>query len=161
MSSSSSSSTPSPSSGSTGSSAGGSTGGTSLTPYLLAGASLIGYYVLKNVFSPKVPLDQAKIDLTQKLAVSSSVFVASKSYCPYCTSAKKLLQQKGVKNIKVIELDDMADGSSVQDALYEITGQRTVPNIFIGGKHVGGNSELQVLERQGKLTEMLELADAL
>ena len=39
--------------------------------------------------------------------------------------------------------DSVEDGAALQDALEEITGQRSVPNIFIGQKHIGGNSELQ------------------
>lgn len=42
----------------------------------------------------------------------------------------------------------MEEGSEVQDALTKITGQRTVPNIFINGKHIGGNSDLQALGKE-------------
>lgn len=51
------------------------------------------------------------------------------------------------------------DGSALQDALQEITGQRTVPNIFIKQKHIGGNSDLQGLKAQ--LPQMLKDAGAL
>lgn len=51
------------------------------------------------------------------------------------------------------------DGSALQDALQEITGQRTVPNIFIKQKHIGGNSDLQSLKAQ--LPQMLKEAGAL
>mmetsp|Transcript_42940 Transcript_42940/g.103815 ORF Transcript_42940/g.103815 Transcript_42940/m.103815 type:complete len:87 (+) Transcript_42940:638-898(+) len=51
-------------------------------------------------------------------------------------------------NIHVIELDEMndpSDGSTIQQYLAQKTGQRTVPNIFINSKHVGGNSDLQAI----------------
>ena len=83
------------------------------------------------------------------------VLVFSKSYCPYCAKSKALLQQKNV-DFTVIELDEEADGDKMQNALKEISGQKTVPNIFIGGEHVGGNSDLQEAEANGKLDEMLK-----
>lgn len=96
----------------------------------------------------------------QKYIDSDVVFVASKSYCPYCAKAKALLSSYDVVHINIIELDEMNDGKELQDALYEITGQRTVPNIFIGGKHIGGNSDLQALNSQGKLKGILTDAGA-
>jgi glutaredoxin 3 len=56
---------------------------------------------------------------------------------------------------KIIELDTMDNGSEVQAALLEISGQRTVPNVFIKGKHLGGNDDSQAAARSGKLQEML------
>lgn len=50
------------------------------------------------------------------------------------------------------------DGAALQDALEQITGQRSVPNIFIGKKHIGGNSELQA--KKGSLDQMLQAAGA-
>jgi len=49
----------------------------------------------------------------------------------------------------------MEDGHLIQMELLTQTGQRTVPNVFIGGKHIGGNSDLQELHQQGRLTSML------
>ncbi|KAF2249010.1 glutaredoxin [Trematosphaeria pertusa] len=74
------------------------------------------------------------------------VAVFSKSYCPYCQQAKQLLSQSGAK-FYAIELDQVDDGSEIQSTLADITGQRTVPNIFIGKKHIGGNSDLQAKRR--------------
>ena len=59
----------------------------------------------------------------------------------------------------VHELDKMQDGSARQAALQEISGQRTVPNIFIGGKHLGGNSDLCDGMRDGSLADLLEEAE--
>lgn len=49
----------------------------------------------------------------------------------------------------------IADGAEIQDTLEQMTGQRTVPNIFINGQHIGGNSEFQALYKEGKLKELL------
>ncbi len=51
-----------------------------------------------------------------------------------------------------------ADGAALQDALEEITGQRSVPNIFIGQNHIGGNSDLQA--KKGELDSLLQEAGA-
>ncbi|CAG7927962.1 unnamed protein product [Penicillium olsonii] len=94
----------------------------------------------------------------QNLINDNAVVVFSKSYCPYCHSSKKLLRDLNAK-YTVLELDQDDEGSAIQTALAEITGQRTVPNIFINQKHIeGGNSGLQ-----GKtdLKELLEAAGAL
>ncbi|KAF1793198.1 Zinc finger, RING-type, conserved site [Phytophthora cactorum] len=71
---------------------------------------------------------------------STPVVVYSKSYCPYCAKTKTLLTQLGAK-YDVVELDQIAGGSEQQDALEQITGQSTVPNVFVGGKSIGGNSD--------------------
>lgn len=89
---------------------------------------------------------------------SFAAAVFSKSYCPYCTSTKKLLNETGAKYY-AIELDQVDDGSDIQAALQEISGQRTVPNVFIGKKHIGGNSDLQA--KKGELKSLLTAAGAL
>eukprot|EP00956_Cyclotella_meneghiniana_P020416 scaffold36060_cov68-Cyclotella_meneghiniana.AAC.5 len=57
---------------------------------------------------------------------------------------------------KIIELDIMDNGNAVQTALLDITGQRSVPNVFIKGKHLGGNDDTQAAAKSGKLKKMLE-----
>jgi glutaredoxin 3 len=84
------------------------------------------------------------------------VVVFSKAYCPYCTSAKKLLQSTTPPNdIIIYELDQMPNGSKIQQALYGRTGQSTVPNIFVHRQHVGGNDDVQRLYRSGELNKLL------
>jgi glutaredoxin 3 len=70
--------------------------------------------------------------------------------CPYCRSAKDLLRSKKVdfKEIDVSDDDDF-------DALVKRTGFKTVPQIFIGDKMIGGFNELAALDREGKLDAML------
>jgi glutaredoxin 3 len=59
--------------------------------------------------------------------------------------------------VEWIDLDDLPakDGPMIQKELQDVTGQRTVPNVFIGQEHVGGNSDLQQLHAVGKLEGML------
>ncbi|KAJ5477078.1 Glutaredoxin [Penicillium diatomitis] len=93
----------------------------------------------------------------QSLINENAVIVFSKSYCPYCKSSKDLLNKIGAK-YKLLELDELEDGADIQRALEEISNQRTVPNIFIKQKHIGGNSDLQAIA--SKLPEMLKDAGA-
>ncbi|CAG7949660.1 unnamed protein product [Penicillium nalgiovense] len=78
----------------------------------------------------------------QSLINDNAVVVFSKSYCPYCDSSKKLLDGLNAK-YTTLELDLEEEGAAIQSALAEISSQRTVPNIFINKKHIGGNSDLQ------------------
>lgn len=72
--------------------------------------------------------------------------------CPYCIRAKALLQQRGVSQIEEIRLDL----NPVERAtMIELTGRRTVPQIFIGGTHVGGCDDLVELDQRGGLLPML------
>ncbi|ORX88045.1 glutaredoxin [Basidiobolus meristosporus CBS 931.73] len=80
--------------------------------------------------------------------------VFSKSYCPYCKRAKDLLS-KVFPNYTAIELDQLPDGSEIQAALLELSGQRTVPNIYIKGKHLGGCDDLLKAHSSGKLEQLL------
>ena len=50
----------------------------------------------------------------------------------------------------------MKNGSEIQNALFHLTNQKTVPNVFIKGKHVGGNDDTFNLDKSGKLKEMLK-----
>ncbi|TYK03120.1 glutaredoxin-C6 [Cucumis melo var. makuwa] len=77
------------------------------------------------------------LEKAKEIVASNPVTVFSKSYCPFCVQVKRLLTKLGV-SFKAIELDTESDGREVQAALAQFTGQRTVPNVFIGGKHIGG-----------------------
>lgn len=73
--------------------------------------------------------------------------------CPYCTRAEQLLQRKGVQEIEKIRVDLHPE---LRVAMMEKTGRRTVPQIYIGGEHVGGYDDLAALERAGGLDRLLE-----
>ncbi|KAJ7974600.1 Glutaredoxin family protein [Quillaja saponaria] len=95
----------------------------------------------------------------KELVSSNGVVVFSKTYCPFCVNVKQLLTQLGA-TFKAIELDKESDGSEIQSALAEWTGQRTVPNVFIGGNHIGGCDTTTALHKEGKLVPLLTAAGA-
>jgi glutaredoxin len=65
---------------------------------------------------------------------------------------------EGDLSFKVVELDELPqnDGKIIQGELYEVTGQRTVPNVFIRGMHIGGNSDVQALLHREELATMID-----
>ena len=73
--------------------------------------------------------------------------------CPYCVQAKRLLQQRGVAAIEEIRVDANPDE---RIKMMEITGRRTVPQIFIGSTHVGGCDDLMALDAKGGLVPLLQ-----
>ncbi|KAL8899893.1 MAG: hypothetical protein Q9207_005964 [Kuettlingeria erythrocarpa] len=93
----------------------------------------------------------------QSIIDENAVAVFSKSYCPYCRASKELLSELSAKYY-VIEMDQVDDGAEIQNALQDISGQRTVPNIYIAQKHIGGNSDLQA--KKGELPTLLRDAGA-
>ena len=97
------------------------------------------------------------MDFAKAEIANNKIVVFSKSYCPFCKKTKALLEDKEV-DFKVYELNQMDDGAEIQDALAEISGQKTVPNVFINGKHIGGNSDMQDADASGKLDELLAAA---
>jgi len=75
--------------------------------------------------------------------------------CPYCLRAKALLKQRGVAEIEEIRIDlDPVQ----REHMVNLTGRRTVPQIFIGETHVGGCDELVALDQRGALMPMLGIA---
>ncbi|MDP1740234.1 MAG: glutaredoxin 3 [Polaromonas sp.] len=72
--------------------------------------------------------------------------------CPYCLQAKQLLKQRGVTEIEEIRVDTQPDA---RQTMMEITGRRTVPQIFIGQTHVGGCDDLMALDGKGGLLPLL------
>ena len=72
--------------------------------------------------------------------------------CPYCIRTKQILKAKGVEQIEEIRVDVKPDE---RIRMMEITGQRTVPQIFIGATHVGGHDDLVALDRRGDLMPLL------
>jgi glutaredoxin 3 len=73
--------------------------------------------------------------------------------CPFCVRAKQLLQAKGVAHIEEVRVDLNPDE---RVKMMEITGRRSVPQIFIGDTHVGGCDDLMALDSQGGLMPLLQ-----
>ena len=81
------------------------------------------------------------------------VTMYSTQVCPYCVMAEKLLQKKGVHQLQKILIDVDA---LQRDEMMSRTGRRTVPQIFIGERHVGGYDDLVALDRAGELDDLLK-----
>ncbi|XP_036998796.2 glutaredoxin 2 [Artibeus jamaicensis] len=90
----------------------------------------------------------------QETISDNCVVIFSKTSCSYCTMAKKLFQDMNV-NYKVVELDMLEYGSQFQDALYKMTGERTVPRIFVNGTFIGGATDTHRLHQEGKLLPLV------
>lgn len=85
--------------------------------------------------------------------------VFSKPTCQYCKMAKEVLDGTGV-DYTVEEIESREDCDKLQDIFKLLTGARTVPRVFVGGKCIGGGSETYSLHNQGKLVPMLKEAGA-
>ena len=75
--------------------------------------------------------------------------------CPYCIRAKQILKSKGVELIDEVRVDQQPEARM---AMMEMTGRRTVPQIFIGDTHVGGCDDLVALDGRGGLLPLLNAA---
>ncbi len=72
--------------------------------------------------------------------------------CPYCRSAERLLERKGVQDVERVRVDLEA---ARRAEMMQKSGRRTVPQIWIGGRHVGGCDDLYALEEAGELDRLL------
>jgi len=81
-----------------------------------------------------------------------TVKMYTSSYCPYCSRAKQLLLARGVDEIEEIHVDSEPEQRM---KMMQITGRRTVPQIFIGETHVGGCDDLIALDNRGALQPLL------
>ncbi|SCU96479.1 LADA_0H01156g1_1 [Lachancea dasiensis] len=117
------------------------------------------YFIRRFFGSFSAMASPETVQKVQGYIKDNKIFVASKTYCPYCQATIKLLfedKKLSEEQVFLLQLDTMKEGGEIQDALQEITGQRSVPNIFIGGSHIGGNSDIQALESSGKLDPLLK-----
>lgn len=85
------------------------------------------------------------------VAQQKKITVYTTTYCPYCVRAKMTLKRNGLDFEEV-------DASDKREWLMEKSGQRTVPQIWIGETHVGGCDDLYALEESGKLDDLLHAA---
>ena len=85
----------------------------------------------------------------------SPVTIYTKTWCPYCIAAKDLLDQKGIAftEIEISGKPDLRD-----EMLRKANGRSTVPQVFIGSRHVGGCDDLYALDRKGELDKLLAAA---
>jgi glutaredoxin 3 len=80
-----------------------------------------------------------------------SIEVYVTDWCPYCAMAKRLLAAKGQEWTEI----DVEAEPARRAEMIERSGRRTVPQIFVGGRHVGGFDDLEALERAGRLDALL------
>ena len=83
------------------------------------------------------------------------VLVYARPFCPYCVAAKALLKEKGVTFREI----DITGDDEQRDQMISRSGRTTVPQIFIGERHVGGYDELAALDDQGELDALLGLQE--
>ena len=83
--------------------------------------------------------------------MSASVLMYTTAVCPYCIRAKQLLKSRGVNEIEEVRID--LDPQR-RDEMMQKTQRRTVPQIFIGERHVGGFDDLYAIDKSGELDKL-------
>ena len=81
-----------------------------------------------------------------------TVTIYTTAVCPYCVRAKQLLQKRGVTQLHEVRVDK---NPAEKALMMERTGRRTVPQIYIGHKHIGGCEDLMALDQAGDLLPLL------
>ena len=84
----------------------------------------------------------------------ATIEIYTQPWCPYCSRALNLLQAKGVAFREI----EAPHGTAQRAEAVERSGRTSMPQIFIGGRHVGGCDELMALDRVGKLDPLLAAA---
>ncbi len=84
--------------------------------------------------------------------MKKGITIYTREVCPYCVRAKALLQKKGAVFTEI----KITDEKTMNEMIQKSGGRRTVPQIFLADKHVGGCDDLYLLEASGKLDEMLK-----
>jgi len=88
------------------------------------------------------------------LNAEHGVVIYSKSWCPFCSEAKGIFDRLETEYF-ALELDEIDEGPDVQDALADITGIRTVPQVFVGGKLIGGCDDTRASLSAGELQKLV------
>lgn len=85
------------------------------------------------------------------MSIAAKVVVYTTDYCPYCVRALKLLRSKGAEPVEI----DVSSDAERRRWLVEVTGQRTVPQVFINDRPLGGFTDIAELDRKGELDKLL------
>jgi len=96
------------------------------------------------------PIDKPVPELIEDYISQNKVMVFSKTTCPFCAKIKDMLNGEGIE-FTALELNEIPNGTEIQQALMEKSGQRTVPNVYINGEHIGGCDDTLKLQSEGKL----------
>ncbi|KAK3037602.1 hypothetical protein RJ639_031908 [Escallonia herrerae] len=120
------------------------------------------FLILFTIATAATPLQaeaSSAVAFVKKTISSHSIVIFSKSYCPYCRKAKAVFKELE-KAPHVVELDERDDGWNIQDALAEVVGRRTVPQVFVDGKHIGGSDDTVEAYESGELAKLLGVQEA-
>lgn len=117
--------------------------------YLISGLAVIGLIVFFYRLSLEVKTPDKELGTHCK---DLSVVMFMSPYCKYCTMAKSILNSYGI-DYRLINVQDNAES---REKMQKITGQSSVPQIFIEGKHIGGYSQLKELDDDGRLKKFLK-----
>jgi len=103
------------------------------------------------------------IDAINQKIKEKPVYIISKEYCPFCVKAKDALKGYNIKQecIEIMEIENNPNMNEIQDYMKQITGGRSVPRVFIGGKFIGGGDETMTAHKSGNLQKMLTDAGAI
>mmetsp|Transcript_62298 Transcript_62298/g.179179 ORF Transcript_62298/g.179179 Transcript_62298/m.179179 type:complete len:116 (-) Transcript_62298:134-481(-) len=107
--------------------------------------------------------EQAKKFIESNVA-DHQVVVFAKSWCPHCAKTKELLKKPEFENIsiKIYDLDEMPEGTpsgpALQFMLNEMTGQKSVPSVWVNGEFIGGNDVTQEKFQKGELQSALSIS---
>lgn len=93
--------------------------------------------------------------LVEDMLKENKVVVFSATYCPYCVKAKDAIASVG-EEPKVVELDEHPDGRAIHQVVVQMTGQRTVPVVFVGGQNIGGGDDTARMAASGELRRRLD-----
>jgi len=111
---------------------------------------------LKNgAVAPKQP--EEFTHMVTKLIEENPILLFTKTYCPYSKKLKKMFDEHLTKDeYHAFDIDKMKYGKGIHEAVTELTGRHSVPNVFIGGVNTGGDEETEALAASGELKKMLD-----
>jgi len=132
-----------------------------IQPYLIKFWNPWGSKSIKEIGEPPagVDKDNAEFNYIKEKVTSHPVYMFSKTTCSFCKMAKDVLDGTNFE-YTVEEIDGTSNMGPLQDMFQKVTGERTVPRVFVGGKCVGGGSDVFTLHNQGKLLPMMTEAGA-
>ncbi|KAL4571233.1 hypothetical protein LXL04_017986 [Taraxacum kok-saghyz] len=121
-------------------------------PFIFTILLTIGAFYMSNA-------EASSADFVKKTVSSHPIVIFSKSYCPYCKRAKGIFNELNQKPY-VVELDQREDGANIQNAMGEFVGKRTVPQVFVNGKHLGGSDDTMEAYESGELAKLLGISSS-
>lgn len=114
---------------------------------------------ISDINTENIDTNTAEYKFIAEKIKAHPVILFSKSTCKFCKMAKEVLDSLSVDYAEE-DIGTRDDCQAIQDVFKQITGERTVPRVFVGGKCIGGGSETWTLHNQGRLIPMLKEASA-